>query len=571
MCASRAYGKKARMSESPPHATWSLRKRLAQGLVLTALLPVFLFGVAMLLSQWQRNREDLLLRLDANARLSAIVIDDFLEAQLAGVRLLASQMSEDPALRGDELTRLLYVYPPMLRALLVDARGDVTAVRDARGRTLPPLAGLAAGEEWFKVARNQYGVHVSDVYRRRLYGSEVVVGVSAPLVREGRFEGALLAEVPVQSFAKLSTDSLARRNLELLLLDRDNRVIHAGPSLRWRGLDDAGPLGEAIRRAASTPDRQGHAVLRDGLLRSGGAAYVDAVLMRNGWTLALVAPRKLLLEPLLSRLLLLAGLALVTLLGVLWALRLQRRLLGKNIGYLLASLRGYALGGRIDPAHVDAMPGELQPLAAGIGELGARMNAAFDELKQVLDEREHVIATRTESLSQAVAELDRLSRTDAMTGSLNYRGFVEAGEQLWEDAVGHGSPLSVLALDIDHFKLYNDLYGHAEGDSALRRFAGAVRSALLHSDDVLARPGGEEFTVFLPGTTFEQAMHVGRRVCQRVRDADIAHAGSPKRRLTVSVGVATLEPGDGELEDILKRADGALYRAKAAGRDGVSD
>ena len=97
-----------------------------------------------------------------------------------------------------------------------------------------------------------------------------------------------------------------------------------------------------------------------------------------------------------------------------------------------------------------------------------------------------------------------------------------------------------------------------------------MRSALLHADDVLARPGGEEFTVFLPATDHAQALQVGGRVCQRVRDADIAHLGSPKGRLTASVGVATLQPGDTDLEDILRRADAALYRVKAAGRDGVS-
>ena len=96
-----------------------------------------------------------------------------------------------------------------------------------------------------------------------------------------------------------------------------------------------------------------------------------------------------------------------------------------------------------------------------------------------------------------------------------------------------------------------------------------ARSALLHADDVLARPGGEEFTVFLPATDHAQALQVGARVCQRVRDADIAHLGSPKGRLTVSVGVATLQPGDADLEDVLRRADAALYRVKAAGRDGV--
>lgn len=559
------------MIEPAANRRWSLRRRLAQGLVLTALLPVLLFGAALLLGQWQRSHEELLLRLDANARFNASVIDDFLDAQLAGVRLLADRMSEDPAARSEELARLLYVYPAMLRAMQANEQGDVVAVRDTRGRSLLPLPGLVAKDDWFSAARSQYRPYVSDVYQRRAYGSEVVVGVSAPLLRDGRFEGALQAEVPVQSFAQLSADSLSRRSLELLLLDRANRVVYAGANLRLKRLEDAGAVGESIRRMASGTGEVGRAVLRPGLLRDGDKAYVEAVAMRNGWTLVLLAPQGQLLAPILSRMLLLVALLAATLLGVLWALWQQRQLLRMSMGYLLASLRGYALGGRLDPAQAHAMPEELQPLAAGIGDLGARMNAAFVELKQVLDERENEIAARTESLRRAVAELDRLSRTDAMTGSLNYRGFVEAGERLWADAVARGEPLSVLALDIDHFKLYNDLYGHAEGDGALRRFAGAVRSALLHPEDVLARPGGEEFIVFLPATTHEQAMRVGRRVCQRVRDADIVHAGSLKGRLTVSAGVATLEPGDAEMEDILKRADAALYRAKAAGRDGISD
>ena len=559
------------MSNATATASWSLRRRLATGLVLTALLPVLLFGTAFLVSQWQRNYDDLMLRLDANARLNANVIDDFLEAQLAGVRLLAERASDDPAIRNEELSRLLDVYPSMLRAMWVDADGNVVLVRDTRGRALLPITGLVADEAWFAAAKARHLPYVSDVYRRSAYGNDVVVGVSMPVLRDGEFHGALQAEIPVQSFARLSADSLARRGLELLLLDRDGRVAYATQRLRWQVLEQSGADGDALRRAALGPDRNGRIALRPGLLRDGDNAYVEAVSMRNGWTLVLVTAQRQLLAPLLSRGVLLVILLAATMLGVLWALWRQRQLLRRSMGYLLASLRGYALGGTLDPAQAQALPEELQPLAAGIGDLGARMNAAFGELKQVLDERDNEIAARTESLRHAVAELDRLSRTDAMTGSLNYRGFTETGERLWRLAKSTGTSLAVLALDIDHFKRYNDLYGHAEGDNALRRFAGAVRSALLHADDVLARPGGEEFLVFLPSATFDQAMHVGQRVCQRVRDADIVHAGSGKGRLTVSVGVAALEPGDGEIEDLLKRADAALYRAKAAGRDGVSD
>ena len=558
------------MSETPPPPAWSLRKRLARGLVLTAMLPMVLFAAILLVSEWQRNRDELMRRLDANATLNAAVVDDFLDSQLAGVRLLANQMSDDPARRGEELGRLLDIYPSMLRVHLVDARGDVVAVRDARGRALPPLPGLVAGEAWFQSMRSGSGAAVSGVYRRSAYGTEEVVGVAAPLLRDGRFAGALQAEIPVQTFTRLTAESLGRRGLAMLLLDADNRVVHAGPELRWIPLAEAGADGLALQRNAITPGRGARILRMDGLLRDGGTAYVEAVAMRNGWTLVLVASRSHLLVPLLPRLLLLAALLAVSVAGVAWALWLQRRLLGRSIGYLLGSLRGYALGGRMVSDRNDAIPEELRPLADGIGELGARMNAAFDDLQTALEEREHEIAARTASLREAVSELDRLSRTDAMTGCLNYRGFTETGERLFREARASGRSLSVLALDIDHFKRYNDLYGHAEGDGALRRFAGAVRSALLHVDDVLARPGGEEFTVFLPATDHAQALQVGARVCQRVRDADIAHLGSPKGRLTASVGVATLQPGDTDLEDILRRADAALYRVKAAGRDGVS-
>lgn len=557
------------MSAAKGGAAWSLRRRLAQGLVLTALLPMLLFGVALLWSQWQRDHNDLMLRLDANARLSATVIDDYLEAQLAGVRLLAEQAMFTEV--GDrELASLLDAYPSMLRTLQVDEQGTVIAVRDTRDRRLQPLSGTVAGEDWFEAARDGARRYVSDAYRRPIYGNEVVVAVSSPMMREGRFAGALQAAIPVQTFARMSAESLARRNLELLILDRAGRVVYAGSGLRWTLLDDLGATGIELRSRAKPADAAGRVSLRDDMLRSGGSAYVDAVAMRDGWTLVLVAPRSLLLAPLVPRLMLLAVLVAISLVGVAWALWQQRRLLRRSIDYLLASLRGYALGGRLEQGHMQDMPEELQPLAGGIGELATRMNTAFDDLRQVLDEREHVIAERTASLRQAVGDLDRLSRTDALTGSLNYRGFLETAETLWREARASGKPLSVLALDIDYFKRYNDHYGHAEGDGALRRFAGAVRSALLHADDVLARPGGEEFIVFLPGSTAEQAMQVGERVCQRVRDADIVHAASPEGRVTVSVGVASLQPGDEEAEQMLRRADAALYRAKEAGRNRAS-
>ena len=559
------------MTPATPRAQWSLRHELTRVLILAALLPALVFGVALLWNQWQRDQGDMRLRLGSNAQLSANAIDDFLQGQLSGVELMAdgAMLSAQPI--DVELEKLLRAYPAMLRALATDREGRIVAARTANGRPVAIVAEQVADREWFRAARDSRQPHVSDAYRARIYGSEALVAVSAPILRDGVFDGVLQASIPIERYIRLRSDNLRRRGFELLLLDRQDRVVHASAGLRWRFLEASGIPGAAIRRGAAQPGQAGTMRGMAGLLRDGGDAYVSAVAMRTGWVVAVIAPGQRLLASAWPRLGLLLGLIAVTMLGVLFALWRMRRLLAASMGRLLASLHGYALGGTLDPSQLSRMPEELQPLACGIGDLAARMNAAFDELRQVLDQREQVIAERTESLRLAVSDLDRLSRTDALTGSLNYRGFLETGANLWREAGASNEPLSVLALDIDHFKRYNDLYGHAEGDGALRRFAGAVRSALLHADDVLARPGGEEFIVFLPGSTLEQAMKVGERVCQRVRDADIVHAASSEGRMTVSIGIATRQSGDDEVEQMLRRADAALYRAKAAGRNRASD
>lgn len=562
---------KAPMPQQAKNRKWRLYRRLAYLLALATLVPSLLFTVGLVQDQWRSARQVLWLNLDANARFSAGVIEDELAAQTAALMMLADQVEPTSPRAGEALSRLLDAYPALLRARAIDAEGRVRVARDSRGRPLAQRVPEVAGMAWFDRLRDQVRPEVSGVQRQLDYGDEAVVTLAVPVVRDGRFVGVLEAAIPVASLARRPADSLRQRGLWLLLLDQHQRVIHAEHELAWQVMDDTGRVGLMLAAVAAPVDRPVQVRRDTGLLRTGAVAYVGAVRLQNGWVLAVVAPEDALLGPLLPKLWLLGAALAVTVMGMLLAIWRQRRILGDGIGYLLATLRGYALGGHMEPISPGRLPEELQPLAEGISELGTRMNAAFAELRQALEEREAVIAARTDSLRRAVAELDRLSRTDALTGSLNYRGFTEAGQRLWQESQASGKPLSVLALDIDYFKRYNDLYGHAAGDGALRRFAGAVRSALLHADDVLARPGGEEFTVFLPATSHAQAMRVAERVRKRVHEADIIHAGSPKGRLTVSVGVATRAPSDMELEDLLKRADAALYRAKDAGRDAVSD
>lgn len=168
-------------------------------------------------------------------------------------------------------------------------------------------------------------------------------------------------------------------------------------------------------------------------------------------------------------------------------------------------------------------------------------------------------------VSRLVGRLQRLSQRDALTGLLNRRALQpllvrEAGR-----LKRYGEPYAVLMIDVDHFKLVNDRYGHAVGDAALVTIAGLLRDAAREVDQVL-RLGGEEFCLLLPHTGFEGALELGRRVTEQMRAAIWRELSQP---LTVSIGVAVaLDPAE-QAEQVMKRADDALYRAKALGRNRV--
>ena len=168
-------------------------------------------------------------------------------------------------------------------------------------------------------------------------------------------------------------------------------------------------------------------------------------------------------------------------------------------------------------------------------------------------------------------ELRKLSVTDSLTGLYNQRFFYATLKREIEAAQRYGHPLSLLMADIDFFKAYNDCFGHLEGDRALRRLAGILTSC-VRAMDLCCRYGGEEFVMLLPHATMSEALGVAERVRQGVAQASFAPEGAPageQTHLTLSLGAATLGPGEGA-ESLVRRADGALYAAKQAGRNMVA-
>jgi diguanylate cyclase (GGDEF)-like protein len=229
----------------------------------------------------------------------------------------------------------------------------------------------------------------------------------------------------------------------------------------------------------------------------------------------------------------------------------------------------YVLGGAVivvllgGVGHVLLLKRTVRTSTRELREKNDRLHDEMGVRKQV----EEALAEQNRRLQAMNQELDRLASTDALTGLFNRRHLMERLAQELERSVRYGNPLSVLLLDLDHFKQVNDTHGHLVGDAVLRR-AGEVIADCARNIDLPGRYGGEEFALVLPQTDITGARELAERLRRRL--GQIAHhdsAGKPFH-VTCSIGVASVQ-GNANANWILKHADDALYRAKADGRNRV--
>lgn len=167
----------------------------------------------------------------------------------------------------------------------------------------------------------------------------------------------------------------------------------------------------------------------------------------------------------------------------------------------------------------------------------------------------------------AARQLESLANRDGLTDLLNRRSFDRQLEGAFEAAKRASHEFSLLMIDVDYFKAYNDTYGHPAGDEVLRQVAAVLQSGCRIPADIVARYGGEEFAVILPGTSEDAAHAIALRLLAAVRMLEIPHVASPKGRVTMSIGLASMDHTIGDCHQLLTWCDEALYAAKAAGRD----
>jgi diguanylate cyclase (GGDEF)-like protein len=200
-----------------------------------------------------------------------------------------------------------------------------------------------------------------------------------------------------------------------------------------------------------------------------------------------------------------------------------------------------------------------------LGVIGVCATIAGYGIRNVVTQSAQMATER--SLLSLQGELQNLVVTDPLTGIPNRRAFDELLDREISIAKREGYAISLLMIDIDLFKEYNDLYGHVRGDECLRTVARLLAGALRRPSDFIGRYGGEEFVVLLPGTPIDGAYTVARRMNKFIVDAELSHGRGLDKRVTVSIGVAALENMDVSNEELTRRADLNLYRAKSDGRN----
>ena len=343
-------------------------------------------------------------------------------------------------------------------------------------------------------------------------------------------------------------------------------------------------------------------VLANGALAAGFSLFLEGILRfqqrsSRRWLVWLPLPMitvsfALLLHDLPARLLVAAGVFGAQGLACLVALLQRRRTtIGRGqyilmVGFLLVVLvfvlRGLAaLGGAgtIQPSLVanvqlvgflGGVVG-LMLLAIGLVLMAhERAEQARIEQQALLESQHCALLDYARELEKANDRLAELTVTDGLTGLANRRRFDEALQAEWARARRVGRPLAVLMLDVDQFKSYNDHYGHPAGDACLRQVAEVMKTHVRRAGDLAARYGGEEFAVIASDTDLARAWELGVALCAAVTAEAMPHVLTDLGRVSVSIGVTVLEPdGRESADELLQKADVALYRAKAAGRNCV--
>ena len=468
----------------------------------------------------------------------------------SAAHIQAASSPTDP--NCNTLSASLPVKLPWIRSLtIVGNDGRIKcATRDT-------LVGLDLNDrDYFKRARMARDLVFSDFLHSK-YDDEPIVIAAYPVaaVNPGS-DLIVVAGINLDWMSKIMNDLSGRRGILAILVDSTGTVLAAPADMTrmvGRALIGIPALAGAVTRAINSDQETGlfSFPATDGVKRTLSFSRIPGtqsrlVLIVDEAKVAAGINREIRNAYL--------QLCLVCVFVLLGALVAAEKIIIQPIQKLVAIARRFGEGDLSARAANSPLPSEFAPLAR-----------AFDAMASQLAERERELIASNDRLT-VMASIDMLS------GLANRRGFQSRLDFEWIKAQQSGSELSLLMIDVDHFKLFNDTYGHPEGDVCLTRIGETLAGIAATTSGFAARYGGEEFSLMLPNTTIGRALEIGEMVRQAVQNLAIPHITSGHLAVTVSVGVAGVKPCEALTPgDLLEAADASLYVAKRQGRNAVAE
>jgi diguanylate cyclase (GGDEF)-like protein len=417
------------------------------------------------------------------------------------------------------------------------------------------FVGVDLGDRpYLKKARETRNFVFSDFLLARPTDSPVLMAAYPVSAINDEADSVVLAGVNLDWMSKIMSNLGGRSGISAVLVDSAGTVLAAPAdqaSMIGHALDTV-PLVSAIAEKAlgsDEPEGSLSFVAADGSRRT-----VKFVRIPGTQSRLIVSIDEAKVSAAIDRDIRTAYLQLlfVCLFVLLGALVGAEKLIIQPINMLTAMATRFGQGDRSVRAARNRLPAEFVPLAR-----------AFNAMAAQLSERERELVATNDRLT-VIASIDMLS------GLANRRGFQSRLDVEWLKAQQHDCELSLLMIDVDHFKLFNDTYGHPEGDACLSRLGETLAAIAADTMGFAARYGGEEFCLLLPNTDPKRALETGETVRMAVQALAMPHCTSSHQTVTVSVGVACTKPNDTQRRgDLIEAADAALYAAKHRGRNAV--
>jgi diguanylate cyclase (GGDEF)-like protein len=440
--------------------------------------------------------------------------------------------------------------PWILHLSIVDRAGRIQC------STLPGVTGLDLSDrQYLKKALVSRSLVLSDYVLSRVVHRPVLLAAYPLKTSDKEHPGAIIiASINLGWMSSVMRELGGRPGVTALLVD-SNGVVLAAPddlaSTVTHPLTDKALLPAIVAHENSTGTQSGSFTYRAG---NEGKRTVSFARLPGSTARLIVSIDEAMVSAGINREIRTAyiQLAFVCLLVLLGALFVVEGLIMRPIQILAGIAQKLGRGERDVRAARHDLPTEFMPLARAFNTMAAQL------------------ATRESELLASNNRLSVIATIDAVSGLANRRGFQSRLDFEWHKADQTAAELALLMVDVDHFKLYNDNYGHLEGDACLARLGETLADIAARTTGFAARYGGEEFCVLLPDTDMARAMEIGEMIRVAVRDLAIPHRASTSKNVTLSVGVAVIQPNPTmRIADLIEAADAALYAAKHAGRDCV--